>query len=252
MAQKFRAIDAGNRRIRGTRNACRPMMPRAPGTEWVPPYARLQRYRSRKQGSYDVTGGNDDAWPIKAGAEREIFNARGAGVISHIWFTIAADSMHLKELVLRAYWDGNAKPSIETPIGDFFGLNLGDYVIFESQYLACSPGQSLNCYFAMPYRNGARLTVTNEGKRDVGAFYSNIDYLEADSIPEDALYFHAQYRQAAPNVAQNLPDRKNLDGATNYVFCEARGRGHLMGVTLGVIQTRGELDGRGRRDDLRR
>ncbi|MGH7593952.1 MAG: glycoside hydrolase family 172 protein [Gemmatimonadales bacterium] len=209
----------------------------ASGTDWVPPYARLQRYRSRKQGSYDVTGGNDDSWPIKAGAEREIFTAAGAGVISHIWFTISADSLHLKELVLRAYWDGNAKPSIETPIGDFFGLNLGDYVIFESQYLACSPGQSLNCYFAMPYRKGARFTVTNEGRRDVGAFYSNIDYLEADSIPDDALYFHAQYRQAAPNIAQNLPNGKNLDGATNYVFCESRGRGQLMGVTLGVIQT---------------
>ncbi len=211
--------------------------PVAPVTEWVPPYARLQRYRSRKQSSHDVTGGNNDAWPIKAGAEREIFNATGAGVISHIWFTISASSLHLKELVLRAYWDGNAKPSIETPIGDFFGLNLGDYVIFESQYIACSPGQSLNCYFAMPYRKGARLTVTNEGSRDVGAFYSNIDYLEADAVPDDALYFHAQYRQAAPNVAQSLANEKNIDGKTNYVFCETRGRGHLMGVTLGVIQT---------------
>jgi hypothetical protein len=211
--------------------------PAAPGTEWVPAYARRQSYRSRKQSSSDVTGGNDDAWPIKAGAEREIFRATGAGVISHIWFTISASSLHLKELVLRAYWDGNAKPSIETPIGDFFGLNLGDYVIFESQYLACSPGQSLNCYFAMPYRKGARLTVTNEGARDVGAFYSNIDYLEADAIPEDALYLHAQYRQAAPNVAQNLPGRINLDGRSNYVFCETHGRGQLMGVTLGVVQT---------------
>ncbi len=211
--------------------------PVAPGTEWVPNYARRQSYRSRKQGSFDVTGGNGDAWPIKAGAEKEIFNATGAGVISHIWFTISASTLHLKELVLRAYWDGNTKPSIEAPIGDFFGLNLGDYVNFESQYLACSPGQSLNCYFSMPYRKGARLTVTNEGTRDVGAFYSNIDYLEADSIPDDALYFHAQYRQAAPNTAQALAGSKNLDGATNYVYCETRGRGHLMGVTLGVIQT---------------
>ena len=225
---------AGMTALPASRPALQP--PVAPGTEWVPPYARLQRYRSRKQGSYDVTGGNNDAWPIKAGTEKEIFNATGAGVISHIWFTISASSLHLKELVLRAYWDGNAKPSIETPIGDFFGLNLGDYVIFESQYLACSPGQSLNCYFSMPYRKGARLTVTNEGARDVGAFYSNIDYLEADSLPDDALYFHAQYRQATPNVAQNLPGGKNLDGTTNYVYCETRGRGHLMGVTLGVIQ----------------
>ena len=87
-------------------------------------------------------------------------------MITHIWFTIAARSdHHLKELVLRGYWDGNAKPSVEAPIGDFFGLNLGQYVIYESAYLACSPGKSLNCYFAMPYSNSARLTVTNEGKQ---------------------------------------------------------------------------------------
>ena len=205
-------------------------------SEWVPPYARIQKQRSKKQSSFDVTGGNEDAWQIKAKQERVIFAAAGAGVITHIWFTIAAGSMHLKELVLRAYWDGLDKPSIEVPIGDFFGLNLGDYAIFESEYLACSPGQSVNCYFAMPYRKGARLTVTNEGAREVGAFYSNIDYLEADSLPTDAAYFHAQYRQAVPNTAQQLPNGRNLDGAANYVFCETRGRGHLMGVTLGVIQ----------------
>jgi hypothetical protein len=207
------------------------------GSDWLPSYARSQNYHSKKQSSHDPTGGNQDYWPIKAGEQREVFSAAGAGVISHVWFTIAAQSpLHLKELVLRAYWDGLAKPSVETPIGDFFGLTLGDYVIYESEYLACSPGQSLNCYFAMPYRKNARLTVTNEGSRDVGAFYSNIDYLEVESLPADALYFHAQYRQAAPNAAQHLPGGKNPDGAANYVFCETRGRGQLIGVTLGVVQ----------------
>ncbi len=68
--------------------------------------------------------------------------------------------------MLRGYWDGNAKPSVEAPIGDFFGLNLKSYFIYQSNYLACSPGKSLNCYFAMPYRRSARFTVTNEGKRE--------------------------------------------------------------------------------------
>lgn len=223
--------------------------PSAPASDWLPPYARAQGYRSKKQSSHDVTGGNQDYWPIKAGARQELFNATGAGVISHIWFTISAQSpLHLKELVLRGYWDGLERPSIETPVGDFFGLNTGDYTIYESQYLACSPGQSLNCYFAMPYRSGARLTVTNEGSRDVGAFYSNIDYLELDALPADALYFHAQYRQAAPNAAQQLPDGKNPSGATNYVYCETRGRGHLMGVTLGVVQNAESWMGEG--DDM--
>ncbi|NWG13935.1 MAG: DUF2961 domain-containing protein [Acidobacteria bacterium] len=206
----------------------------------LPCYARAQVHRSLKQSSHDTTGGNRDFWPIKAGATQELFNQRGPGVITHIWFTISAQSpTHLKELVLRAYWDSNSRPSVETPVGDFFGLNLGDYVVYESQYLACSPGRSLNCYFAMPFRQSARMTVTNEGSRDVGAFYSNIDFLTLDSLPAEALYFHAQYRQAVPNAPVRDAEGRampNPEGKQNYVYCETHGRGHLMGVTLGVVQ----------------
>ena len=210
---------------------------RAAGAGILPDYARGQDYHSLKQSSYDRTGGNADRWPIQPGATQELFDAAGPGVISHIWFTISAQSAnHLKELVLRIYWDGNAKPSVETPIGDFFGLNLGQYVIYESAYLACSPGRSLNCYFAMPYRKSARMTVTNEGRQPVGAFYSNIDFMTVPSLPGDALYFHAQYRQASPCVAVRGEAAKlNPDGKLNYVYAETRGRGHLMGVTLGVL-----------------
>jgi hypothetical protein len=210
--------------------------PNDPG--FLPRYARAHNYTSLKQSSYDRTGGNRDSWPIAPGQTFEIFKDDKPGVISHIWFTIAAQGRdHLKELVLRAYWDGNPKPSIEVPIGDFFGLNLGSYVIYESAYTACSPGRSLNSYFAMPYGKSARLTVENQGKANVGSFYSNIDYQNVPSLPADALYFHAQYRQSAPCIASTGQDAKiNLDGKANHVYGEARGRGHLMGVTLGVLQ----------------
>jgi hypothetical protein len=217
---------------------------------FLPQYARAQSYKSLKQSSTDTTGGNRDSWTIPAATTKEVFQADGAGVISHIWFTIAARSGdHLKELVLRAYWDGNAKPSIEAPIGDFFGLNLNTYQIFQSEYLACSPGKSLNCYFAMPYRRSARLTVTNEGKQEVGSFYSNIDYMAVRQLPADAMYFHAQYRQSAPciPVASEGP-KLNTDGRKNYVYLETRGRGHLMGVTLGVLQNANGWWGEG--DDM--
>jgi len=208
---------------------------RGAGFDFLPRYARAQNYKSLKQSSHDRTGGNADRWQIKPGATQELFNSPGPGVITHIWFTISAQSrMHLKELVLRAYWEGNPKPSVDAPVGDFFGLNLGEYQIYQSAYLACSPGRSLNCYFSMPFRRSARLTVTNEGERDVGAFYSNIDYILAPSLPDDALYFHAQYRQCSPCMA-NTQAKLNPDGKDNYVYLETRGRGHLMGVTLGVL-----------------
>lgn len=222
----------------------------AASDSYLPKYARAQNYQSLKQSSFDKTGGNRDAWPIAPGQTFEVFKSERPGVITHIWFTIAAQGRdHLKELVIRIYWDGNAKPSVEAPIGDFFGLNLGSYVIYESAYLACSPGKSLNCYFAMPYAKSARITVTNEGKGNVGSFYSNIDYQNVDKLPDDVLYFHAQYRQAAPGTPSTGQDAKiNLDGKLNHVYAETRGRGHLMGVTLGVLQNAENWWGEG--DDM--
>lgn len=207
----------------------------------IPAYARAQNYQTRKQSSYDRTGGNHDFWSIAAGQTSPVFESSGPGIITHLWFTIDAQSPnHLKELVLRAYWEGNAQPAVETPIGDFFGLNLGRYFLYQSAFLNCSPVKALNAYFAMPFRRSARITVTNEGAQAVNAFYSNIDYrlVPAAALPHDVLYFHAQYRQAVPNEAVTFApgqSKINLDGRRNYVFMETRGSGHLMGVTLGVV-----------------
>ena len=225
--------------------AAQQAQPGAGEYSFLPRYARGQSYKSLKQSSYDRTGGNSDRWPIPAGGSYELFNSSGPGVITHIWFTIAAPGVnHLKEIVIRMYWDGNSKPSVEVPVGDFFGLNLGQYFNYQSAFLNCSSIKALNCYFSMPFRKSARITATNEGSQEVSSFYSNIDYQIVRSLPEDVLYFHAQYRQAAP-ATPSTNDWKtnrdanrllNTDGKSNYVYAETRGRGHLMGVTLGVLQ----------------
>jgi Protein of unknown function (DUF2961) len=212
----------------------------AAGSVPLPSYARAQSYRTLKQSSYDRSGGNEDFWPMKPGQTIDVFDSDGPGIITHIWFTIAAESRHhLKELVLRIYWEGNSKPSVETPVGDFFGLNLGEYFVYQSAFLNCSAVKALNCYFAMPFRRHAHMTVTNESDKPVGAFYSNIDYQRVEAVPEDALYFHAQYRQATPARAERFAEGQaeiNQDGRHNYVFLETRGAGQVMGVTLGVLQ----------------
>ena len=225
--------------------------------DYLPWFTRAQHYRSLKQSSYDVTGGNSDRWPIDPGKTQEVYNQKGPGVITHIWFTIAAQSpTYLKELVLRAWWDDEPEPSIETPLGDFFGLNLGQNFIYESAFLNCSAIRALNSYLPMPYRRSARMTITNEGSRPVGSFYSNIDFQSVASLPDDVLYLHAWYNQATPNepTDNNWTDNGqankllNPDGKRNYLYMDARGRGHLFGVTLGMWQNQDHWAGEG--DDM--
>ena len=230
--------------------APKPPAPSAAAATELPAYARQQDYTCLRQSSFDRTGGNADSYPIEPSAAREVFAATGPGIITHIWFTIAAESEHhLKELVLRIYWDGNTKPSVEVPIGDFFGLNLGQYFLYQSAFLNCSSVKALNAYFAMPFAKAARITVTNEGDEKVHSFYSNIDYKLVPALPSDALYFHAQYRQAAPTSAEPTQEKEiNLDGKHNYVFVETEGRGQFLGVTLGVLQNNDRWFGEG--DDM--
>jgi len=198
--------------------------------------ALLRDYQTAKASSYDRTGGNGDAFKIAPGSTQTLMDVKGPGMISHIWFTIGAtDPQHLKNLLLRMFWDGEPEPSVETPVGDFFGLNLGEYFMYQSALLTVAAVKALNAYFPMPFRKSALVTVTNESEKPVDAYYSNIDYQVLAQLPENVGYFHAQYRQSAPCPGWSTAVEKNRDGKTNYVFVEATGRGHLVGVTQGVV-----------------
>ena len=215
-------------------------------------------YVQKRISSYDKTGGNADAIGIAAGATATLIDQAGPGLITHIWFTIASpEDLHLKKLVMRMYWDGEDTPSVETPVGDFFGLGLGQYFLYESIPLNVASDRALNSYFEMPFQKHARITITNEGKEAVDSFYFNIDYRAyPQPLPADTLNFHAQYRQAAPargwtnNWKNNgdVNDKKNLNGDGNYVWMEATGRGQFVGVTMSVLQNQDGWWGEG--DDM--
>ena len=196
-----------------------------------------QDYVLKRASSYDRAGGNEDYRPVAPGETLPLLDSPGPGEISHIWVTIASrENFHLKKVVLRIYWDGETSPSVEAPIGDFFGLGLGNYFLYQSAPLAVGGDKALNCFFPMPFQRHARITVTNEGHERVEALYWNIDYRAYRTpLSVETLYFHAQYRQATPNKAI-VGNKSNLDGKDNYVWMEATGRGHFVGVTMSVLE----------------
>jgi hypothetical protein len=229
-------------------------------TSQITSLPQAKDYIQHRVSSYDRTGGNADARTIAPGETLTLLEESGPGLITHIWFTIASgDPHHLKALVLRMFWDGEPTPSVEAPVGDFFGLGLGDYHLYQSAPLQVGADKALNSFFPMPFQKHARITVTNEGSIKVDAFYFNIDYRAyARPLPPDQLYFHAQYRQAAPNRGWTndwksngdplVNDKKNLNGDGNYVWLEATGRGHFVGVTMSVLENQDGWWGEG--DDM--
>ena len=132
---------------------------------------------------------------VRAGSVFTLADIHASGVIRHVWCT--DNSVVNRSLVLRAYWDGSCKPSVEVPLGDFFAAaDYQKYAQINSLAVCVNPKRGLNCYWEMPFAKQARFTVENVSARDITLYYQ-IDYTE-EKIPSDALYFHAQFRRTNP------------------------------------------------------
>ena len=203
--------------------------------------------RSRRVSSYDRSGGNNDRFEnIPDGERRTLFEVQGAGIINHIWVTIAPPppALSRNDIIIRMYWDGSDQPCVESPIGPLFGQGWDESYDFSSLPIAAGPreGRALVTYFAMPFARGARIEVENQAGRKIDAFYYYVDYMELDSLPADYGRFHAWYNheltEALPDGENEWsllgPQGKNTTGADNYLIADATGRGHFVGVNYYV------------------
>lgn len=219
-----------------------------PGNDMLTDLARIKDgMKSKRVSSYDRSGNNNDRFErIADGESRVLADIEGAGIINHIWITIAPPPPALSrhDIILRMYWDGQEHPSVEAPIGDFFGQGWDETYPFSSMPLAAGPvdGNALVSYWAMPFGDGARIEITNESGRPIDAFYYYIDYVEMARIPRDMGRFHAWYNHEltdAPAEGENEwavlgSQGENTDGAGNYLFADIEGKGHFVGVNYYV------------------
>ena len=170
-------------------------------------------------------GWKANAWiTLKAGATTTLVDIDGPGALRHIWCTVKPEAF--RRCVLRFFWDGEGTPSIETPLGDFFCNGFGKRADVNSLPIAVCPDGGFNCYFPMPFRRHARVTIENQGPDDIEGFFYQFDYALGD-VPDDALYFHAQYRQETP--VQYKREYTVLDGVT--------GAGNYAGTYFAWTQT---------------
>jgi len=210
--------------------------------------AKLRDVRTRRFSSFDRTGGNDDRFYVAPGETVTIAEVAGAGIVTHIWCTIACESPnYLRKIVLRAYWDGEGTPSVECPVGDFFGMGHGRTANFASLPLQTSSedGKAFNCYFPMPFGDGMRMTVESECDEEV-LFYYYVDLELHRQLEADLGRFHSQWRRTVrpATPADGLSNEDvlfggvNVDGRDNHAIVEATGHGHYVGCLFSVYSLR--------------
>ncbi|MDF2715858.1 MAG: hypothetical protein K0R28_2783 [Paenibacillus sp.] len=142
----------------------------------------------------------------------------GPGAVQHIWMTTAPANW--RKFILRAYWDGEENPSVETPLGDFFCNGWGERCNVNSLPIAVNPAGGFNSYWEMPFRKAAKITIENIGD-DQGVLYYQVTYALTE-IADDMAYFHAQWRRNNPLPYQEV--HTIVDGI--------RGHGHYVGTYI--------------------
>lgn len=154
---------------------------------------------------------------IKPGETLTLADIKGPGAIQHVWMTLTGP---WRFSVLRIYWDNEKSPSVEAPAGDFFCQGWGKAGLMGSLPVCVNPGSGFNCYWTMPFRKSARITLTNIGLDEM-RIYFQVDYT-LTPVPQEAAYFHAQFRRSNPLPYKS--DYTILDGV--------RGAGHYVGTYM--------------------
>jgi hypothetical protein len=194
-------------------------------------------HRVGPDGKYDPHGeldanSNWDNKNVPPGETKILMEEDGPGVITHIWMTFLGPepqpwakngSANHQEMLLRICYDGDERPGVEAPVGDFFANAFGKRSEVISVPVVVEDADSYNCFWHMPFRESIRIEVVNQSEKPISLLYYNIDWIKKDRLPDDTPYFYAQYRQEYPVV-----------GGRDYLILETEGKGHYVGTVLSV------------------
>lgn len=194
-------------------------------------------HRSGPDGKYDPAAeidpnSNRDNQSVPPGETKVLLDAKGPGVITHIWLTFLGPepqnwakngSADHQEMLLRIYYDGRERPGVEAPVGDFFANCFGKRSEVISLPVAVEDADSYNCFWHMPFRESVRVEIVNQSDKLISLLYYNIDWIKKDALPAETPYFYAQYRQEYP-----------VEQGSDYVILDTKGKGHYVGTVLAV------------------
>jgi hypothetical protein len=155
---------------------------------------------------------------VGAGATATLADIHGPGRLTHIWMTMHPD--HWRSLVLRIHWEGSELPAVEVPIGDFFCQGWCQFAQVSSLPVAVNPHGGMNCYWEMPFRDHARVTLENVRGEPVTVYYQ-VDY-ELVPVGAQAAFLHVTWQRSNPLAY--MDDHSILD--------DVQGEGHYVGTYL--------------------
>lgn len=139
---------------------------------------------------------------------------------------------------IKMYWDDEASPSVDVPLGFFFGLGSSGFGDVNGLLMGTDvPNKKLYNYFPMPFKQKARIYLVNGSTSTVNGASVQLQYNTENAyqgLGEEAGYFTAIYRQENPTVY-----------GKDYLFLEVpSGKGHVVATIQNIdMNNEGILEG---------
>ncbi len=137
---------------------------------------------------------------IPKGKEVVLANLKGPGVVTYFYFTDEDKGALYPGLVLKVFWDEEKEPSINVPLGDFFGAFNSKAIDYQSLVMQINH-YAYMCYLPMPFARSARFVLANDGDRDYSrAVAYGIDYEKGAAYASEKSRLHASWRRSNPTT----------------------------------------------------
>jgi len=201
--------------------------PKGVVTRW----SSFENLAARKgQGGRENQGAKGHAFDsIKPGETKMLLDVEGGGVVRRMWITLnPRDPKLLRALRLEMFWDGSEKPAVSVPLGDFFNWVHGRPVAFENALFANPEARSFVCFIPMPFRNGAKISITNDSQTPISHIFYDVNVTLGDRHGPEVMYFHASWRREQPTTL----------GKDFAILPRVQGSGRFLGCHVGVIANR--------------
>ncbi|MDA0196329.1 MAG: DUF2961 domain-containing protein [Bacteroidetes bacterium] len=162
---------------------------------------------------------------VPAGETIQLLDINGPGIINRMWITINDRSREmLRGLVINMYWDGETKPAVSVPFGDFFGIGLGRTEKFQTALFSNPEGRSFNTNLQMPFKQSAKIEVVNETGKELDMIFYDVDLQLIDDWNNNYLYFHSYWHR----------DTASTPGVDFEILPKVNGKGRFLGTNFSV------------------
>jgi hypothetical protein len=160
---------------------------------------------------------------IAAGETVILADLMGPGTMRHIWATLPPSAVALRGVIIRIFWEGQRFPSVELPLGEFFGFAHGATPPFQTALSSVGKQYGMNSFIPMPFLSRARVELVNETPKPITFFYQ-IDYTLGDAHAKDVGLLHAWFHRENPTTQR----------ADFELLPMRSGRGRFLGAVIGV------------------